>query len=77
MIDDAERRKMLRVELCGSRVVERLEAIGVTRLSDLCGEDAEELMERVNLAAGSPIWRPPIATCALANLIDAAERERG
>jgi len=77
MIDDAERRKMLRVELCGNRVVERLEAIGVSRLCDLCGEDAEDVMERVNLAAGAPIWRPPIATRALANLIDAAERERG
>jgi hypothetical protein len=76
MIDDTERRKMLRVELCGNRVVARLEAIGVTRLSDLRGEDAEELMERVNLAAGAPVWRPPIATRALANLIDAAERER-
>ena len=75
MIDDAERRKMLRVELCGSRVVERLEAIAIARLCDLRGEDAEELMERVNLAAGAPIWRPPIATRALTNLIDAAEHE--
>ena len=77
MIDDAERRKMRHVELCGSRVVERLQAIGVSRLSDPCSDDAEELMERVNLAAGTPTWRPPIATRALANLIDAAEHERG
>jgi hypothetical protein len=77
VIDDEERRKMLRIDLCGRRVVARLEAIGVSRLSDLCGEDAEDLMERVNIAAGSPIWRPPIATRALANLIDAAERECG
>ena len=77
MIDEADRREMLRVDLCGNRVVERLEAIGVTRLSDLRGQDAEELVERVNLAAGAPIWRPPIATRALANLIDAAERPHG
>ena len=59
MIDEADRREMLRVDLCGNRVVERLEAIGVTRLSDLRGQDAEELVERVNLAAGAPITSEP------------------
>jgi hypothetical protein len=77
MIDEADRREMLRVDLCGNRVVERLETIGIRRLSDLRGQDAEDLVERVNLAAGAPIWRPPIATRALMNLIDPAERRDG
>ena len=75
MIDAEERRKIQGVDLCGRRVIERLEAIGVTCLADLRGEDAEDLMERVNVAAGAPIWRPPIATRALTNLIEAAEPE--
>jgi len=75
VINAEERSKMLAVPLCGPRVVARLEAIGVGRLSDLCGEDPEDLMERVNLAAGAPIWRPPMATRALANLVAAAQRE--
>jgi hypothetical protein len=75
VIDVAERAKMLLVPLCGQRVVARLEAIGVRRLSDLRGEDPFDLMERVNLAAGDPIWRPPMATRALENLIAAAEDE--
>ena len=75
MIDVAERTTMQSVPLCGPKVVARLEAIGVRRLSDLRGQDPFDLMERVNLAAGNPIWRPPIATRALANLIAAVEHQ--
>jgi hypothetical protein len=32
-------------------------------------------MQEINLQAGRPIWRAPIAIIALQNLIDAAERE--
>jgi hypothetical protein len=32
-------------------------------------------MHEINLKAGRPIWRPPIAVQALQNLVDAAERE--
>lgn len=63
------------VPLCGPRVVGRLEAIGVRRLTDLVGEDPFDLMEQVNLAAGYPIWQPPMATRALENLIAVAEHE--
>jgi len=66
---------MQAVPLCGPQVVARLDAIGIRRLSDLRGEDPEDLIERVNLAAGAPIWRPPIAIRALADLVAAAERE--
>ena len=75
MIPAAERDKMLAVDLCGTRVVARLEAIGVRRLADLAGRDPWELMHRANLRAGRPIWHPPMATTALGNLVEAADRE--
>jgi hypothetical protein len=53
----------------------RLESIGVTCLADLRGRDAWELMHEINLEAGRPIWRAPLAVAGLQNLIDAAERE--
>lgn len=74
-IDAAERARMLAVALCGDRVLMRLESIGVRRLADLRDRDPWELMHEINLEAGRPIWRPPIAVEALQNLIDAAERE--
>ena len=66
------RAELLAVPLCGQRVVERLESIGVTCLHDLRHEDPYDLMVRVNLAAGRPIWHPPMAIRALENLVDAA-----
>ena len=75
MISAAERKRMLAVRLCGERVLMRLESIGVGRLADLRGRDPWELMHEINLEAGRPIWRAPIAVDALQNLIDAAERE--
>ena len=66
------RAELLAVPLCGPRVVERLESIGVTCLRDLRHEDPYDLMVRVNLAAGRPIWHPPMAIRALENLVDAA-----
>lgn len=74
-IEAGERARMLAVPLCGERVLMRLESIGVRRLADLRGRDAWELMHEINLEAGRPIWRPPIAVQALQNLVDAAERE--
>jgi DNA transformation protein len=75
MIGEAERAKLLAVPLCGERVIERLAAIGVTRLADLRGRDPEELVRQVNESAGYVIWRPPMATWAMANLVAAADRE--
>lgn len=75
MIADAEGEKMLAVNMCGGRVVERLASIGVRRLADLRGRDPLDLIHEVNLEAGRPIWRPPMAIIALQNLIDASERE--
>ncbi len=64
---------MLAVPLCGEKVIQRLESIGIKRLSGLKGKDPFDLMKRINIAAGHTIWRPPMAVVALANLIKAAQ----
>ena len=74
-IPAAEREKMLAVRLCGPRVIARLESIGITKLRDLAQRDPYQLVHQVNIAAGRPIWHPPIATQAMTNLIAAAHRE--
>jgi hypothetical protein len=53
----------------------RLEAIGVTQLQDLAERDPYQLVHEINIAAGRPIWHPPIATQAMTNLIAAARQE--
>jgi hypothetical protein len=68
----SEREKILAVRLCGPRVITRLESIGITELRQLARRDPYQLVHEVNLAAGRPIWHPPIATQAMANLIAAA-----
>ena len=72
----AEREKLLRVALCGPRVIMRLERIGITCLDDLADRQPEELVLAVNLAAGAPIWWPPMATTAMTNLVEAARASR-
>ena len=74
-IPAAEREKMLAVRLCGPRVIARLEAIGITQLQDLAERDPYQLVHEINIAAGRPIWHPPIATQAMTNLIAAARQE--
>jgi hypothetical protein len=76
VIGEEERKKMRAVRLCGPRVVARLESIGVERLADLRGRDPYEVMTEVNLEAGRPIWRPPMAIRALENLVEAARSTR-
>ena len=76
MITESERWRMLAVPLCGPRVVRRLESIGITKLSDLQGREAYDLMHEINIEAGHKIWRPPTAITALENLIGAAQRQR-
>jgi hypothetical protein len=53
---------MLRVALCGPRVVRRLEGIGIRRLDELSDWDPEELVLAVNHSVGAPIctrrWPP-------------------
>jgi len=63
---------MLEIPLCGPRVPQRLESIGIYRLRDLRDRDPWELMHEINLQAGRLIWRPPLAVQALQNHVDAA-----
>jgi hypothetical protein len=74
VITEPDRSRMLAVPLCGPRVLQRLESIGVHDLRDLRGRDPWELMHQINLQAGRPIWRAPLAVQALHNLVDAANR---
>ena len=74
MISERDRARMLAVPLCGPRVLQRLESIGIYRLRDLRDRDPWELMHEINLQAGRLIWRPPLAVQALQNLVDAAEQ---
>lgn len=52
MIEEAERAKMLKANSIGPRMPTYLEEIGIHRLSDLRGADAEELAMRINVALG-------------------------
>ena len=74
-IPAAERDKMLSVPLCGPRVVKRLSGSGIQSLADLANRDPHELVLAVNHSVGHTIWRAPMATHAMANLIDAARQE--
>ena len=72
MITEPDPSRMLEIPLCGPRVLQRLESIGIDGLRDLHGRDPWELMHEINLQAGRPIWRAPLAVQALQNLVDAA-----
>ena len=74
MITEPDRSRMLALPLCGPRVLQRLESVGIYGLRDLRGRDPWELMHEINLQAGRPIWRAPLAVQALQNLVDAAEQ---
>jgi len=66
---------MLAIPLCGEKVIQRLESIGIKKLSDLKGKNPFDLMEKINIAAGHVIWRPPMAVVALTHLIQAAKAD--
>jgi nucleotidyltransferase/DNA polymerase involved in DNA repair len=74
VITEPDRSRMLEIPLCGPRVLQRLESIGIYRLRDLRGRDAWELMHEINVQAGRLIWQAPLAVQALQNLVDAAEQ---
>ena len=74
-IPTEEQNKMLAVRLCGRRVITCLESIGITSLGDLAHRQPDDLVQEVNIQAGRPIWRPPMATQAMTNLIAAARAE--
>ncbi|WP_378948328.1 hypothetical protein [Mesorhizobium sp. ANAO-SY3R2] len=71
MISDEERQAMLRAHSIGPAMIRYLEEIGIEKLSDLRGANAEEIAMRMNIALGRRhINRLGVA--ALCNLIELA-----
>jgi predicted flap endonuclease-1-like 5' DNA nuclease len=75
MIDDNERKKMLRAYSIGPKVIAYLEEIGIERLSDLAGADAEEIAFRIDISLGRKHMNR-LGVEALRNLIELANNEQ-
>lgn len=74
MIEESERRRMLRAHSIGPRMVGYLEEIGIEKLSDLVGADAEEIAMRIDIALGRKHMNR-MGVAAIHNLIALAESE--
>ena len=74
MIAENERAKMLRAHSIGPRMIAYLEEIGIERLADLKGADAEVLAMRIDVALGRRHMNR-LGVEALRNLIALANRE--
>ena len=74
MIAENERAKMLRAYSIGPRMIGYLEEIGIERLDDLKGADAEVLAMRIDVALGRRHMNR-LGVEALRNLISLADRE--
>ena len=74
MIAENERAKMLRAYSIGPRMIGYLEEIGIERLDDLKGADAEVLAMRIDVALGRRHMNR-LGVEALRNLIALANRE--
>jgi hypothetical protein len=74
VIAEPDRYRMLVVPLCGQRVLQRPEAIGICGLGDLRGRDPSELMHEINLQTGRPVWRALPTLRAHQNLVGVAEQ---
>lgn len=76
MLKEGERERMLRAHSIGPRMIAYIEEIGIERLEDLAGADAEEIAMRIDIALGRRhLNRHGVQ--ALRNLIDMANRECG
>ncbi|WP_159586533.1 hypothetical protein [Chelativorans xinjiangense] len=76
MIEESERRRMLRAHSIGPKMVAYLEEIGIERLSDLAGADPETIAMRIDIALGRKHMNR-MGVEAIGNLIALAEREAG
>ena len=76
MIDDRERRRMLKAYSIGPTMVAYLDQAGIRRLDDLVGADAEEIAMRIEIATGHKHLNK-LGLAALRNLIELANREGG
>lgn len=76
MIDEAERKEMLRAHSIGPKMIAWLEEIGIERLADLKGADAGEIAMRIDIALGRRHLNR-LGVEALKNLIALAEAQSG
>lgn len=76
MIDEAERKEMLRAHSIGPKMIAWLEEIGIERLADLKGADADEIAMRIDIALGRRHLNR-LGVEALKNLIALAEAQPG
>ena len=58
MIEEHERRRMLRAYSIGPRMIAYLEEIGVERLDDLVDADPHEIAMRIEIALGTQAPQP-------------------
>lgn len=75
MISEDEKRKMLRAHSIGPKMILYLEEIGIERLADLRGADAEEIAFRIDIALGRRHMNR-LGVAALRNLITLAESDK-
>ncbi len=76
MIEPDERERMLRAHSIGPRMIAYIEEIGIERLEDLVGADAEEIAMRINIALGRKHLNS-LGVEALCNLIELANASAG
>ncbi len=76
MIPETERLKMMRAHSIGPRMVFYLEEIGIERLADLKGADAETIAMRIDVALGRKHMNR-LGVGGLANLIALANEAGG
>jgi len=76
MIDERERSRMLKAHSIGPKMIAYLDEIGIKRLEDLVGQEAETLAMRIDIALGRKHMNS-LGIQALSNLIELAERECG
>lgn len=76
MIDEQERRRMLRAHSIGPKMIGYLQEIGVERLSDLVGADAETIAMQIDIALGRKHMNR-LGLEAIRNLIALAEDQEG
>lgn len=67
---------MLRAHSIGPRMIDYLEEIGIERLQDLAGADAETIAMRIDIALGRRHMNR-MGVAAIRNLIALAEKEEG
>ncbi|MFE0016628.1 hypothetical protein ACFWXH_17390 [Mesorhizobium sp. NPDC059054] len=74
MIDETERKAMLKAHSIGAKMIAWLEEIGIERLADLKGADADEIAMRIDIALGRRHLNR-LGIAALQNLIALADAQ--